>query len=81
MSQKCKIEDEGNVLFNAALNTFLIQLYGVGKIEEKENMFETCNLLHALYLFCRRGAGCSSEVECLLMVRWVVGSILHGVDP
>ena len=23
----------------------------------------------------------SSEVECSLMVRWVVGSILHGVDP
>ena len=22
-----------------------------------------------------------SEVECSLMVRWVVGSILHGVDP
>ena len=27
------------------------------------------------------GAGCSSEVERLLMVRWVAGSILHGVDP
>ena len=27
------------------------------------------------------GAGRSSEVEHLLMVRWVVGSILHGVDP
>ena len=27
------------------------------------------------------GAGRSSEVERLLMVRWVVGSILHGVDP
>ena len=26
-------------------------------------------------------AGRSSEVECSLMVRWVVGSILHGVDP
>ena len=25
-------------------------------------------------------AGRSSEVERLLMVRWVVGSILHGVD-
>ena len=29
----------------------------------------------------RRGAGCSSEVERSLMVRWVIGSILHGVDP
>ena len=28
-----------------------------------------------------RGVGRSSEVERLLMVRWVVGSILHGVDP
>ena len=27
------------------------------------------------------GAGRSSEVECSLMVRWVVGSILHRVDP
>ena len=27
------------------------------------------------------GAGRSSEVERLLMVRWVAGSILHGVDP
>ena len=27
------------------------------------------------------GAGCNSEVERSLMVRWVVGSILHGVDP
>ena len=27
------------------------------------------------------GAGRSSEVERSLMVRWVVGSFLHGVDP
>ena len=27
------------------------------------------------------GAGRSSEVERPLMVRWVVGSIFHGVDP
>ena len=32
--------------------------------------------LHALYL----GSGRSSEVERSLMVRWVVGSILYGVD-
>ena len=30
---------------------------------------------------CAGGAGRSSEVECSLMVLWVVGSILHGVDP
>ena len=28
-----------------------------------------------------RGTGHSSEVERSLMVRWVIGSILHGVDP
>ena len=27
------------------------------------------------------GAGRSSEIERSLMVRWVVGSILHRVDP
>ena len=30
---------------------------------------------------CPLGAGRSSEVERSLMVRWVVGPILHGVDP
>ena len=33
------------------------------------------------YHLGRRGAGRSSEVERSLMVRWVVGSILHGEDP
>ena len=32
-------------------------------------------------LRCHFGSGRSSEVERSLMVRWVVGSILHGVDP
>ena len=51
---------EGNVLFNDALNTFYLRLYGIGhKVK----------------------TGRSSEVERSLMVRWVVGSILHGVDP
>ena len=31
-----------------------------------------------LFVFVVLGAGRSSEVECSLMVRWVVGSILHG---
>ena len=35
-----------------------------------------CNCSEPLW-----GAGGSSEVERLLMVQWVVGSILHGVDP
>ena len=39
---------------------------------------------HFIYIYLLngyRGAGRSSEVERSLMVRWVVGSILHGVDP
>ena len=32
-------------------------------------------------LWSWQGAGRSSEVERSLMVRWIVGSILHGVDP
>ena len=35
----------------------------------------------ALRLVYTRGAGHSSEVERSLMVQWVVGSILYGVDP
>ena len=34
-----------------------------------------------LLLPFQEGAGRSSEVERSLMVRWVVGSILHGEDP
>ena len=34
-----------------------------------------------IYIDERSGAGRSSEVERSLMVRWVVGSILQGVDP
>ena len=34
-----------------------------------------------IFFFLLGGAGRSSEVERSLMVRWVVGSILHGVDP
>ena len=32
-------------------------------------------------IWSSEGAERSSEVERSLMVRWVVGSILHGVDP
>ena len=35
----------------------------------------------SIYLSLSVGAGRSSEVERSLMVRWVVGSILHGVNP
>ena len=36
---------------------------------------------YTLFIHRPEGAGRSSEVECSLVVRWVVGSILHGVDP
>ena len=38
-----------------------------------------CGIL--IVISCVEGAGRSSEVERSLKVRWVVGSILHGVDP
>ena len=46
--------------------------------------FHICHQWHLR--FCKNtvskvGAGRSSEVERSLMVRWVVGSIIHGVDP
>ena len=37
--------------------------------------------IYLFALFICGGAGRSSEVERSLMVQWVVGSILHGVDP
>ena len=37
--------------------------------------------IHSFTYLNALGAGRSSEVERSLMVRWVVGSILHGVDP
>ena len=57
----------------------------------------TCNYIHLICIFTLYnhrhtiiinlrsiilpGGGRSSEVERSLMMRWVVGSILHGVDP
>ena len=43
--------------------------------------FSFISSLSVCVFFLSRGAGRSSEVERSLMVRWVVGSILHGVDP
>ena len=55
------------------LTHFYLLLYGVRSLKE-----DRCNLHCYLLLL---GARRSSEVERSLMVRWVVGSILHGVDP
>ena len=56
----------------------------MGKGEEENT--GRCNRSVSHTIVCHRssklsGAGRSSEVERSLMVRWVVGSILHGVDP
>ena len=85
---------EGNVLFNDAFNTFYLQLYGVRHKIKHDSNSERGNtlLLHRLLFLIsskgsficiipQRGAGHSSEVERSLMVRWVIRSILHGVDP
>ena len=48
------------------------------------NMIMYCLLIIITILLCVIiciGAGRSLEVERSLMMRWVVGSILHGVDP
>ena len=42
------------------------------------------NKLKSILKFIRTSLVCTgrnSEVERLLMVRWIVGTILHGVDP
>ena len=80
---------EGSVLFNDALNTFYLRLYGVRHMVKDHSDSDKGNLLPPHRLLLRlaarvllyAGAGRSSEVERSLMVRWVVGSILHGVDP
>ena len=50
-------------------------LAGTKHAEKLTRWFNIVELLFA------EEAGRSSEVERSLMVRWVVGSILHGVDP
>ena len=49
---------------------------------ERVHLFDFSSLYFSLYFFVLfGGSGRSSVVEHSLMVRWVVGSILHGVDP
>ena len=76
------VEDiEGRKEENAYLTThsthFYLWLYGVGHMVKVHSEKETGNPLPPF----DGGAGRSIEVERSLMVRWVVGSILHGVDP
>ena len=65
----------------------MVDVYILGHVyklreRQKQAKVDFCFIPHSLYrLFISEGAGRSSEVERSLMVRWVVGSILHGVDP
>ena len=77
---------EGSVLFNDALNTFYLRLYGVTTWNERRKYFEGNVLfndaLNTFHLwFYSVGVRCSSVVRTFAHVRWVVGSILHGVNP
>ena len=62
-----------------------VEIFQVGKMIEvtRDRMWGIGCVRHFLKstVSQSRGAGRSSEVERSLMVRWVVGSILHGVDP
>ena len=42
---------------------------------------DKCSQIFSSLTPSNSGAGRRSEVERSLMVRWVIGSILHGVDP
>ena len=59
----------------------LHQSWITGWNETIEYEFHTLQLWLGISYAWNQGPGRSSEVERSLMVRWVVGSILHGVDP
>ena len=77
---------EGNGLFNDALNTFYLRLYGVRhmvKIAREETHCRRMGYsfrLTARVLLYAPSHRQDNTYHCL-MVRWVIRSILHGVDP
>ena len=67
-------------------STMVLACLSSHKLPRLQLQSHTNKTLHAGHLLLKsvsiqQGAGRSSEVERSLMVRWVVGSILHGVDP
>ena len=52
-----------------------------GNLTHTHTYRQTDIYTHTYINTCIQEAGRSSKVERSLMVRWVVGSILHGVDP
>ena len=84
------IRDE-YVDWNVSCITYITQHY-YGRVWDLiSRMYPTQNInyltlsmsicLYGNHIHTDGGAGRSSEIERSLMVRWVVGSILHGVDP
>ena len=59
-----------------------IDMGGQGDIGNEEPQIILAHGPRKAYILpCLWGAGRSSEVDRSLMVRWIVRSILHGVDP
>ena len=70
-------------MLSASLNkTFPSFILKLNCIHQWSELFQSITLInYTADRFQSPGAGRSSEVERSLMVRWVIGSILHGVDP
>ena len=66
-----------HISLNLVLSFERVHLFDFSSLYFSSSSFNFSLYFFVLFL----GAGRSSEVEHLLMVRWVVGSILHGVDP
>ena len=66
-----------HISLNLVLSFERVHLFDFSSLYFSSSSFNFSLYFFVLFL----GAGHSSEVEHSLMVRWVVGSILHGVDP
>ena len=68
---------EPKALFIYGFMTFVMEYIKTGVVKHRRNSFGISTLSN----ICTPTAGRSSEVERSLIMRWIVGSILHGVDP
>ena len=76
----------GSILRGGPIKLFLVVASATLLVKQRSLYVLSCLHSECLYSCALRDcillqSGCSSEVECSLMVRWVIGSILHGVDP
>ena len=75
---------QNKLLFENAYIRFLLTYKIIRFVWFRLSLFVCLCFCNCPKINCHRavtGAGRSSEVERSLMVRWVVGSILHRVDP